>query len=141
MRCVICLIQLSSHALDHQNERASALWHANDRFTLSRVSSGAAALQAYEFAFNPQAGLDALNSNLRPVSAGSLPVLPSSGGNTSSISFDLLMRGCYEASDPVFSTWPEIEPATGYFALFALASQHGVLNSAFEGAVASTSQL
>lgn len=97
-------------------------------------------MQAYEFAFNPQQGLDALDSNLRPVAAGTLPILPGAASNGTAIDFTLLIRGCFDPSDPVFSTWPEIAQGTGYFALFALGSQYGVLNPAFEGAVASTTQ-
>ena len=95
-----------------------------------------AALQAYEFAFNPAAGIDALNQNMQPVSAGVKAVLPSSGNKT--VDFDLLLSGCREQPDPVYASWPAMEPGTGYFAVFALVSQYGVLNPAYEGAVAST---
>jgi hypothetical protein len=95
-------------------------------------------VQAYEFAFNPQDGLDALNQNVRPVSAGSKPILPASASADGDIDFDLRLQGCSDSTDPVFSTWPDIQPSTGYFAVFALVSEHGVLNPACEGAVAST---
>lgn len=104
------------------------------------VSQQCLHVQAYEFAFNPSAGLDALDSNLRPVSAGTLPILPAASGGGNNIDFTLMIRECFDAADAVFSTWPQMEAGTGYFALFALGSQYGALNEAFEGAVASTTQ-
>lgn len=96
------------------------------------------AVQAYEYAFNPQDGLDGLGQNIKPVAAGFLPILVTGATTNGSIDFSLSMQGCNDPLDPVFADWPELKRETGYFAVFALVSQYGMLNHAFEGAVAST---
>lgn len=88
----------------------------------------------FELQFSPQNGLDALSSGLPPVAAGTVPVFLEEGTpEGGELEFEVMIEACHDPSDAQFSTWPLIQPNTGYIAVLAVANSFGVLNIEFEG--------
>lgn len=94
-------------------------------------------MQAYQFAFDPRAARDTIESSAKPVAMGVLAVVQRSLDGQE-YPFEAHIKECWDPDDEIFSAWPRMEPSSAYFVIFSSVSSAGMVNPALEGTIINT---